>query len=66
MGERLLPLALIHGYPLDHTMWFGVVAALGGGLRSYTPDLRGFGKAAPPQGKPSLETMAEGVIGIHA
>src|ERR1051325_4231805 len=62
MAEELLPLVLIHGYPLDHTMWFGVIAALGGGVRTIAPDLRGFGKSGAPHGEPSLDALAEDII----
>jgi 3-oxoadipate enol-lactonase len=62
MAGELLPLVLIHGYPLDHTMWFGVIAALGGGVRTIAPDLRGFGKAGPPYGEPSMDAMAEDIV----
>ena len=64
MPGELLPLVLIHGYPLDHTMWFGVIAALGAGVRTIAPDLRGFGKAGPPSGEPSLDEMAQDIIGV--
>ena len=64
MAEELLPLVLIHGYPLDHTMWFGVIAALGGGVRVIAPDLRGFGKTGAPHGEPSLDAMAQDVINL--
>jgi pimeloyl-ACP methyl ester carboxylesterase len=64
MAGELLPLVLIHGYPLDHTMWFGVIAALGGGIRTIAPDLRGFGKAGPPFGEPSLDAMAQDIINL--
>src|ERR1051325_7642759 len=64
MAEELLPLVLIHGYPLDHTMWFGVIAALGGGVRVIAPDLRGFGKSGAPHGEPSLDAMAKDVINL--
>ena len=62
MSRDLLPLVLIHGYPLDHTMWFGVIAALGGGVRVIAPDLRGFGKSGPPHGDPSMEEFARDII----
>jgi pimeloyl-ACP methyl ester carboxylesterase len=58
----MLPLVLLHGYPLDHTMWFGVIAALGSGIRSIAPDLRGFGKTGEPHGDPSIDAMAEDVL----
>jgi pimeloyl-ACP methyl ester carboxylesterase len=64
MNGELLPLVLIHGYPLDHTMWFGVIAALGSGVRPIAPDLRGFGKSGPPQGEPSMDAMAQDVINL--
>src|SRR5690348_3702228 len=57
-----LPIVLIHGYPLDRSMWYGVIAALGAGVRVIAPDLRGFGKAAPAEGEPSVEAMAEDVL----
>lgn len=63
MSRELLPLVLIHGYPLDHTMWFGVIAALGGGVRTIAPDLRGFGKSAtPPEGEPAIEAYAREIL----
>ena len=62
MSRELLPLVLIHGYPFDHTMWFGVIAALGAGVRVIAPDLRGFGKAGPPHGEPSMEEFARDII----
>jgi 3-oxoadipate enol-lactonase len=58
----LLPLVLIHGYPLDHTMWYGVIASLGTGIRTLAPDLRGFGKAAPAEGEPAIEALAEDIL----
>ena len=35
-----LPLLLVHGFPLDHTMWAGQIDALAGGQR--VPDGRGY------------------------
>lgn len=56
------PLLLIHGYPLDHTMWYGVIAALGSGIRPLAPDLPGFGKAFPIESEPSVERYAEELL----
>jgi pimeloyl-ACP methyl ester carboxylesterase len=60
------PLVLIHGYPFDHTMWYGVIAALGSGVRVYAPDLRGFGgnEGAVWNSKPSLEVMADDIAAL--
>src|ERR1044072_1296618 len=64
MSGELLPLVLIHGYPLDHTMWFGVIAALGAGVRTIAPDLRGFGKAGLPHREPSVDAMAQDIVSL--
>lgn len=39
-----VPLLLVHGFPLDHTMWDAQIAALSRGTRVIAPDLRGFGR----------------------
>lgn len=39
-GEVLL---LLHGFPLDHTMWRRQIAEFRGQFRVVSPDLRGFG-----------------------
>jgi pimeloyl-ACP methyl ester carboxylesterase len=37
------PLLLVHGWPLDRTMWAGQLGGLGTYARVLAPDLRGFG-----------------------
>jgi len=37
------PLVLIHGYPLDHTIWYDMVSPLEDEFELILPDLRGFG-----------------------
>jgi 3-oxoadipate enol-lactonase len=39
------PILLVHGFPLDHTMWDAQIAALSQRARVVAPDLRGFGKS---------------------
>ena len=39
------PLVLIHGYPLDHTIWNPVVPLLENDFDLILPDLRGFGQS---------------------
>ncbi len=48
-GAGGVPLLLVHGYPLDHTMWTPQLEGLQG-VRCIAPDLRGFGTscASPP------------------
>lgn len=37
------PIVLLHGFPLDHSMWNAQIAALQTRFRVIAPDLRGFG-----------------------
>lgn len=39
------PVLLVHGFPLDHTMWDAQIAALTSHARVIAPDLRGFGQS---------------------
>jgi len=40
-----MPLVLIHGYPLDHAIWFPVAPLLEDDFDLIMPDLRGFGQS---------------------
>lgn len=39
------PLLLVHGFPLDHSMWREQIAAFAATHRVIAPDLRGFGQS---------------------
>lgn len=39
------PVLLVHGFPLDHTMWDAQIESLSKRERVIAPDLRGFGKS---------------------
>jgi pimeloyl-ACP methyl ester carboxylesterase len=39
-----VPVLLVHGFPLDHTMWAAQIEALSAVARVIAPDLRGFGQ----------------------
>jgi len=39
------PVLLVHGFPLDHTMWEAQIDALSKHSRVIAPDLRGFGQS---------------------
>ena len=39
-----IPVLLVHGFPLDHTMWAATIDALASQARVIAPDLRGFGQ----------------------
>lgn len=64
-----VPLVLLHGFPLDHTMWEGQWAlvseggALEGRVRLIAPDLAGFGVSDGPTSS-SIAAMADEVVAI--
>jgi pimeloyl-ACP methyl ester carboxylesterase len=57
------PILLVHGFPLDHTMWTPQIDALAEQHRVIAPDLRGFGQSplgnADPQIGISMEQYAD-------
>lgn len=53
------PLVLVHGFPLDHTMWAGQIADLAGEYRVIAPDLRGFGQSTVTPGLATMQRMAD-------
>jgi pimeloyl-ACP methyl ester carboxylesterase len=56
---RGLPLVLVHGFPLDHTMWHGQLDALSDRYHVIAPDLRGFGKSGVTPGLATMPLMAD-------
>lgn len=58
-GEGM-PLALLHGFPLDQRIWAEQLDRLGSTCRVITPDLRGFGKSSGG-GAFSIESLADDV-----
>ncbi len=57
-----VPLILMHGYPLNRTIWKGVIPYLQDVADVIIPDLRGHGDSPIPQGEYRMETMAGDVI----
>ncbi len=53
---------LLHGFPLDRTMWDAQVRALSPGYRVIAPDLRGHGRSPAPDGAYTMDQMAEDVV----
>ena len=53
------PVVLIHGWPLDHTMWEHQAVALAkAGKRVIAYDRRGFGRSSRPWGSYDYDTLA--------
>jgi pimeloyl-ACP methyl ester carboxylesterase len=62
------PVVLLHGFPLDHSMWLPQIDALAPKCRVIAPDLRGFGQSslgnADPAGGVAIEQYAEDVAAL--
>ncbi|GAP14205.1 predicted hydrolase [Longilinea arvoryzae] len=55
------PVFLLHGYPLNHTIWKSVVARLKDHARVIMPDLRGHGQSPVTDGEYSMRLQAEDI-----
>lgn len=53
---------LLHGFPLNRSMWDNQVQALSGSYRVIAPDLRGHGESPAPDGVYQMESMADDVV----
>jgi pimeloyl-ACP methyl ester carboxylesterase len=58
------PILLIHGFPLDHSMWDRQVEQLSSRSRVLAVDLRGFGKSDVTAGTVSMEQFADDLAGL--
>ncbi len=62
-GESTSPsapaLLLIHGFPLDRTLWAAQVRDLADIARVIAPDLRGFGESGMPAGPVTMDAYAD-------
>ncbi|MBI4787883.1 MAG: alpha/beta fold hydrolase [Chloroflexi bacterium] len=53
------PLLLIHGFPLDRTLWLAQTNGLADMARVIAPDLRGAGESGLPPGPVTMDTYAD-------
>jgi 3-oxoadipate enol-lactonase len=58
------PLVLVHGYPLDHTIWDEVLSLLENNFDIITPDLRGFGQSDIVKSQYKILDMAADIAGL--
>ncbi len=58
------PLLLVHGFPLDHTMWRGQIDGLSELCRVIAPDLRGFGQSDATNGTVKMEQFADDMAAL--
>ena len=59
-------LLLVHGFPLDHSMWNAQIDTLAdrAGCRVIAPDLRGFGQSEAGGGVVTMEDMADDLAAL--
>lgn len=58
------PLVLLHGYPLDHTIWNEVASLLEDDFDLILPDLRGFGQSEVFEPQYEIQDMAADVAAL--
>lgn len=58
------PLLLVHGFPLNHTMWREQLAPLACEHRVIAPDLRGFGGSEVTSEPVSMASLADDLAGL--
>lgn len=59
------PVVLLHAFPMDSSLWAAQRQSLAqAGHRVITPDLPGFGGSALAPEPPSLDVMADAVVGL--
>ncbi len=61
---RGTPLVLLHGFPLDHSIWADVVPLLENDFDLILPDLRGFGQSTTVSSPYSMSEMAADLAGL--
>src|SRR6202011_1188956 len=64
-GGAGAPVVLLHGFPLDRTVWDEQLPALtAAGARVIRVDLRGCGESEPSDGPALMEALAGDVAGV--
>jgi 3-oxoadipate enol-lactonase len=58
------PILLVHGFPLDHTMWSAQIDVLAESHRVIAPDLRGFGQSGVTDGVVTMQQFAEDLVAL--
>ena len=58
------PVLLVHGFPLDHTLWAAQIDALAPRQRVLAPDLRGFGRSVVTDGTVTMTRMADDLAAL--
>lgn len=59
-----IPLLLVHGFPVNHSMWAGQIEGLSDFCRVIAPDLRGFGQSDVTDGTVTMAQMADDLAAL--
>jgi 3-oxoadipate enol-lactonase len=59
-----MPVVLLHGFPLDHSMWDYQIEPLAKNYHVIVPDLRGFGGSEITPGVATMDQMADDVAAL--
>jgi pimeloyl-ACP methyl ester carboxylesterase len=62
IGEGIIPIIFLHGYPFDKTMWQGQLDFLKSSYRLIPCDIRGFGKSTDEESSLSIDLFADDLI----
>lgn len=63
-GATATPLVLVHGFPLDHTVWVAQTRGLADVARVIAPDLRGCGGSGTTSGAVTIEAYADDIVAL--
>ncbi len=63
MGQGI-PLLMVHGYPLDHTLWRAQMDGLSDIAQALAPDLRGFGQSESSDGICTMVAYADDLAAL--
>jgi pimeloyl-ACP methyl ester carboxylesterase len=59
-----IPLLMVHGYPLDHTLWQPQIGVLSDIAHVIAPDLRGFGQSKTLEGIYTMAAHADDLVAL--
>ncbi len=59
-----VPVVLLHGFPLDHSMWDNQIEPLSQKYHVIAPDLRGFGGSQVTPGVATMDQMADDLAAL--
>jgi len=62
VGEGIVPIIFLHGFPFDKSMWMGQLDSLISSHRAIACDIRGFGKSTDEKSSLSMTLFADDLI----